>query len=168
MQVQTISNTNFKAKTTKTEFKPHQHFVTNDTKQGIQKLLWQMNHQTVYQENKAGTSFVSTILASINMGNKYKLADNRFLTAPTDSPAEFNCDCSLKMGSNHINVNSTTGEVISYDISFFKSWSSLLKEAENCIKTFIENFNNNEIVKKNSFSIGGFTQKGFEILRKYT
>ena len=143
------------------------HFLSSSARQNAELLLWKMNHETEYIENKAGTGFTSYILSSVSLDNKHKFVDNRMYCAPTDKPQEFKCDCSLYMGDNRIDINSTTGEIVKSNKGLFKTWRSLLNDAEDYIKEFIENFNDNRIVNKNKFGIKGYTKKGVEILNKY-
>ena len=72
-------------------------------KRDIQKLMYKINHDTVYAENETGTSFVSNIMASINIGAKAKFMDMRFWKKPKDKVAETkNPDCMIELGSNKI------------------------------------------------------------------
>jgi len=143
------------------------HFLSSSARENAEKLLWKMNHETEYMENKAGTGFTSYILASLYLDKDHKFVDNRMLSAPTDNPQEFKCDCSLYMGKNRVDINSKTGEIIGKEKGIFKSWNSLISDAESYIKTFIENFNDKSIVRKNKFGIKGYTEKGYQILQKY-
>lgn len=165
MEVNRIQNISFKEK--EPAFIEKKHFLSEKARANAEKLLWQMNHETEYMENKAGTGFTSYILASLYLDKKHKFVDNRMYSAPTDNPKEYKCDCSLYMGKNRIDINSKTGEIVGKEKSMFKSWRSLLDDAESYIKTFIENFNDKSIVRKNKFGIQGYTEKGYQILQKY-
>jgi hypothetical protein len=163
MKIQHVTNINFR------EYpeEGRKRFVTSEIKNGAQNLLKMMNHGTVYKENKERTSWESEILASIGLeDNKIKFVDNRMYVAPVEKAIEDVTDCTLIIGKNRIQFNSTTGEVDSYKLSWLSTWRSVISKAETYIKTFQQFFDNPEIVTKNTFGIKGYTPKGLEIIQK--
>ena len=65
-----------------------------------------------------------------------------------------------------LQFNSANGEILNHKKSFFKTWSAIYSQAESYLKTFAEEFNNSEIVKKGFVGIAGFTQKGLKQLQE--
>ena len=154
MQVNNVSKTNFQGQVNK------KYILIPAAQQNIKKLLWEMNHSTVYRENAAKTSWISKILAAVSIGDNIKFSDLRNYKRPIDNPQEFKYDCSLSIGSTLLYINSSSGEIVHAKKSFFKPWKKVLKDTKHCLQTFIDNFNNPNIVTKNSFEIGGYTPKG--------
>ncbi len=138
--------------------------MPESAKNNLQKLLYRMNHDTKYNENSAGTTFTSNILSSVNIQyDKAVFSDCRYLYRPTDKIIRCKSpDCAIQMGKNIVHMNSSTGEVFPINKSLFKSWKKVLNDAYNYIKIAIENYDNIDIIAKNSFSIRGFTKKGLE------
>lgn len=161
MKIQEVSNINFSSNAVK------KRFVDENTRANVEKLLWNMNNQTIYKENSEKTTFLSNILASVSLDKKHKFIDNRMLIAPTDAVPKGAYDCTVRLGNNILNINSTTGEIVSAEKGFFKTWNNLIQETGYFIKILLENFNDPKVVTKNRFSIKGYTKKGFEILKKY-
>ena len=160
MNVNAISGINFRA-----EQSPKKKFLTPNIQKGIQKLLREMNMNTVYKENPAHTGWESNILSSLKMGEDKVFTDYRFYIKPVVNPGNFTHDCSLEMGNTKLDINSTTGEILRHKKSWFSTWSSVYKQAEDCIKMFVENFDNPKIVKQRRLGLAGYTQKGFKILQ---
>lgn len=161
MKIDKLSNTSFYGK----EEVVKKRFLTPYAQKDVQKLMRKMNYNTIYTENEAHTEWTSEILARISVDKKYNFIDHRMYIAPIEKPQEFDCDCTLEMGKTKLNINSTTGEIVSFKKSFFRTWRSVYKQAESCLKGMLSNFDNPEVVKKHSFGISDFTKKGFEILK---
>ena len=140
--------------------------ITPEMQKFSKILLEKMNNGTKYVENEDKTSFTSNILASLNIGEKIKFSDDRLLLYKTTKPKEYPNLCTLKMGKNKISMNSDSGEILRYDKSIFKTWSSLFKQAERYLKEFVESFDEPSIVKKNFFGISELTKKGYKILQE--
>ena len=160
MQINQVSNINFESTGKK--------FVSQKTQANAQKLLKMMNSETKYSENPQGTSFTSDILASVSLGKKVRFVDNRFLVAPTDKKIPNGPDTSLYIGKKFIIFNSISGEILRYKKGFFSTYRGFLSDVDKTISALAEYFNNSDVVRKNSFKIKGFTQKGMDILNNCT
>ena len=147
MQIGSISNINFESK----------YFLSDDAKEGANALLIMMKKSTVHRKNSARSGWSTEILSSLNMDKNIKFTNARLFTRLTGNPELDKTipDCSLKIGKNQLNINITTGEVVSHKTGFFTSMNNLIAKAESCIKKFLDNFNNPDIVKKNTFETGG-------------
>lgn len=139
--------------------------ITPEMQKYSKMLLDKMNSGTKYVENEDRTGFTSNILASLNIGDKIKFSDERLLLYKTTQQKNRPEICFLKMGKNELFMDSNSGEILRYKKTFFKTWSSLFKQAERYLKEFVESFDDPNIVKKNFFGIGGLTQKGYKILQ---
>lgn len=162
MQVSSISSTSFKSNA----FDEPSFFISKEAKQNAQSLLKLMNQKTKYQENDAGTGWMSNILASVSLDKNHKFTDSRFYIAPTDRVSNNISDCMVSFGDYYACINSSTGEVVSYK----KGWLTTKRGFANRIASFInyllKNFDNDDIVQKNIFGIKGFTKKGLDIIQK--
>ncbi len=122
-------------------------------RKNIRKLMYKMNHDTVYKENKAGTSFVSEIMSAINIHDKAKFTDLRYWETPIDNPPEFNMpDCKMEFGKNTIIINSCTGEIFPIKMSFFKTCKGIVKDICEYVQCALDNYDNPNIIRKNTFS----------------
>ncbi len=111
-----------------------------------------MKKSTKYKQDGADNRWNSDILASISLGKKIKFSDYRIYIQSKKIP-EKACDCSLHIGKNIININSATGQITGYETGIFMGLSKLISKAEKYIKTFVDNFDNPNVVTKNTFSI---------------
>ena len=159
MQINQVSNINFESTGKK--------FVSQKTQANAQKLLKMMNSETKYTENSQGTTYTSDIMASISLGDNVRFVDNRFLVAPTNKIPN-GPDTSLYIGKKFITFNSISGEILRYKKGFFSTYRGFLSDVDKTISALAEYFNNSDVVRKNSYKIKGFTQKGMDILNSYT
>lgn len=158
MQINSVTNINFEAK---------KHvFISNQAKENAHLLLQKMNSRTTYKENSAHTGFESQILSSISTNKNVKFTDARIFLQPEQLRYNNTPDCTLHIGKNYLNINSKTGEVVSYKRGFLMSLSSFISKAESCLNNFLINFDNPDVVKKHTFGIAGFTEKGLKILEE--
>ena len=68
-------------------------------------------------------------------------------------------------GKTELLLDNMSGAVKALHKPFFKRWSGIMKNAEEILKTAVENFDNNEVVEKRFLGVKGFTQKGSEIIQ---
>ena len=136
--------------------------ISKDAQANAVGLLKKMNNETVYQEYANGTRYTENILASISMGDT-KFVDYRYLYTPTKNTDKDIAFCNIQIGKNELDINAKTGEITGYKKTFFTTWNTLLKRAEDALNTMMHNFDNKEVVTKNFFPIAGFTKKWFRI-----
>ena len=164
MKIDNIQSTNFQSRN---PFSQKRRFMTLTMQSRTNSLLQKMNNGTQYKQDETGTSFISNVLASINIiGKDVKFTDERYLLGPVQKPENYPSKCSLEMGKTYLCMNAITGEILAHKKSFFRSWKSVLSQAESCLQIFTENFNNSEVVKQSFLIIPGYTKKGAEILKK--
>ncbi len=152
MKIQKIKSQNFERK---------QHFLSVDGTMNMQKLLGKMNNETVY--TSTGKTFESKVLRKINVENKARFTDKRFLV---DKSNNVYGESTLTFDNTELAIDNTSGEITNYKKPFFKSWKNIISKAEEIISTAVNNFDNNNIVKKNFIKISGFTLEGAKNLRK--
>ena len=152
MRIEKIQPQNFEGK---------QRFLSADGTMKVQKLLKKMNNETVY--NATGDTFESKVLGRININNEAGFTDKRFLVAKSD---ELFGESTLNFDKTELVIDNTSGEIKEHRKPFFKSWKKVLSKAEELISTAIDNFDNNDVVRKRFIKIGGFTRKGAEKLKQ--
>ena len=159
MQINSISNVNFKAKG---------YYISNQARENAQKLLQEMNKSTKYKENSAHTGWNADILSTISTDKNVKFTDARYFIRPTDKVQENVdiADFTIQIGKNYLSVNSSTGKVLSSKVGVFSSLNRVISKAEYYINYLLDNFKNSELVKQKRFPIAGFTQKGIKILEE--
>ena len=159
MKINNIQNTDFQGK------EKAKVYLSKGMQKDIQKLMYEMNHDTKYEQSANGNCFKSYILGAIMIDKKALFMDKRFLCAPTDKIRTFkNPDCTIEFGHNAVDINSQTGEVFARKKYFWKSLTKVLEQGHSYIKSALENYNNAEVVEKRTLGICGVTQKGAAML----
>ena len=71
------------------------------------------------------------------------------------------------MGKFKLVIDNKSGEIVSNNKPFYKTWSSLMKKLGEALSMFNVHYNDVNVVKKSRMGIEGFTQKVFEKLQQY-
>ena len=137
MKIQAVQDRTFQAK---------QRFLSLEAKKNMQALLHKMNNETVMDCTETTFAFY----------------DRRFFCAPSKDLTGFS---ELVTGKTELLLDNMSGAVKALHKPFFKRWSGTMKNAEEILKTAVENFDNNEVVEKRFLGVKGFTQKGSEIIQ---
>ena len=147
MQVNPISYINFNSK----------YYISNDAKETANALLYRMKKDTVHKKDPKTSNWCTEILSTLSMG-KVQFTHTALYNPHTGNPkiSKNFPDCTLKVGKNFLNINIKTGEVLSYNTGVFTSLSGLISKADKYMKDLLDNFNNPDIVKKNTFKTGGY------------
>ena len=137
MQVQKINNITFQGK----------RYINKNMQANAQILLDKIADETKQITGKFPESRLRTELEIPNMG---KIVDENHLIQ-TFEPPHFE----MKIGKNTLYVNNATREIELYNKpSFFSSWKSILKKAEEMLDIAAEHYNDSNAVKKNVKDIG--------------
>lgn len=147
MQVHSISSINFESK----------YHISADAIEDANALLYMMKKNTVHKKNPKTSGWSTELLSSLKMG-KVKFTNAALFVPPTANPelSKNIPDCILQVGKNLLNINSKTGEVISYKIGVFTSLKCFISKADKYIRELLNNFNNTDVVKKTTFETGGY------------
>ena len=147
MQVSPISNINFSSK----------RYISDDAKEAAMVLLYRMKKDTVYKKNPKTSSWCTELLSTVSMG-KVKFTNAELFTPSVSSIEQSKKipDCTLQIGKNFLNINSKTGEDLSYKASLFTTLGSLISKADKYLRDILDNFNNSDVVKRNTFVTGGY------------
>ena len=140
---------------TKGLFLPKGNYLSPEGTENTQMLLRMMNENTKYSFDSKKNGWQIDILSSLSEGKKAKFSDNRIYLSTEHNPKK-NVkipDCILKIGKNKLLINSYTGEILSYEKGIFTRLKTLISISEHYIAKFINNFDNPEIVTKNTFGI---------------
>lgn len=151
MKIQAVQDRTFQAK---------QRFLSLEAKKNMQALLRKMNNETVMDCTE--TTFSSKMLTGIKINKDSAFYDRRFFCAPSKDLTGFS---ELVTGKTELLLDNMSGAVKALHKPFFKRWSGIMKNAEEILKTAVENFDNNEVVEKRFLGVKGFTQKGSEIIQ---
>lgn len=148
MQINSVSNLNFESKV---------YRISPQAQENAGILLKLMKTATVHKKNAFNSGWQSEILSSLSMADGINFSNARlFIHLPGNSVENKKIpDFTLKMGNNTLNVNNETGEVITHKVGVFTSLSRVIKKAEKCISDLLDNFNDSDVVKKNTFSLDG-------------
>lgn len=152
MQVNNIQSVNFNAK---------QRFLSPETTKNMQVLLEKMNGETVFQCSE--NTFKSDMLTGLNIKKKGDFYDLRCLTRKSNNLK----GCSeLNMGKTTLLIDNETGSVKPIKKPFYKTWSNILQQVTDLIKTAVDNFDDKNVVEKRFIGISGFTQKGSDKIQE--
>jgi len=158
MKIQQIQPTDFQGK------KRVYALISDNMRGDIQKLMYNMNHETKYEQCTNGNCFRSYITGALKIKERALFMDKRFLCAPTEKTYVLDySDCSIEFGRNQLDINSQTGEAFVRK-PFWKSLKQVIKQGHEYIKDGIENFDNAEVVEKRRIGICGVTEKGAKII----
>ena len=136
-------------------FQPRGNYLSPEGTVNTQMLLQLMNENTKYSFDAKKNSWQIDILSSLSEGKKAKFSDNRIYLSTDQNPKK-NVkipDCVFNIGKNKLLINSYTGEILSYEKGIFTRLKTLISISEHYIAKFINNFDNAEIVTKNTFAI---------------
>ena len=139
--------------------------VSDLMKNDVQRLLYNMNHETRYEQSTNGNFFKSYILGALKIENKALFIDKRFLCAPTEKYRNLcQADCSIEFGYNKLEINSQTGDVFASKKPFWRSLKRVVSKGHEFVQKALENYDNSAFVDKRTIGICGVTEKGAKIL----
>lgn len=140
-------------------FAGKQHFVSKQSQENLKNILSKMNSEAFYANN--GDVFVSSKISGLKINGKAFLKDNRVFVKPSNN---LKGTTSLDFGRTHLKIDNQTGEIISHKKSFFTTWKSILKKADNYIQQALQNYDNKKVVNKRKITIEGLTKNGYQKL----
>ncbi|PWL78732.1 hypothetical protein DBY21_03640 [Candidatus Gastranaerophilales bacterium] len=131
----------------------------------LKTVLTKMNADTKYEATEY--SFRSKILTGLSIKDKAKLIDERLFLKSLRSDKQMVKKSIIKMGKFKLVIDNKSGEIVSNNKPFYKTWSSLMKKLGEALSMFNVHYNDVNVVKKSRMGIEGFTQKVFEKLQQY-
>ena len=122
------------------------------------RLLKMMDDSAKYSINPDKTSYTMEMYTSLNLGKKIKFINNRYFypAGCKERMKENFPDFTIEIGNNRLDVNRETGNVIKYRTGIFTGLKRLISKAENAILDMACNFNNPDVVKKNTLGIRNY------------
>ena len=146
MQLNSISSINFES---------NGRYLSQRGRANAQQLLDKMSKSTTCKVNSSGTRRTYQIVSSLCLKDNIKFSDARlYIEQPEASEEAVKVpDCIMEIGKNTLSINSKTGEILKHKVGFFSSLGRVIYKAESSLKTLLDNFDNNWIVKKNTFEI---------------
>ena len=151
MQISAPTSINFEAKG---------YYISPKARANAETLLKMMKKNTSHKFNPISSEWHTEILSSLNMKDKIKFSNARLFTRSTTEQIENKTvpDCTLIIGKNILNINSETGQILSYKTGIFSSINGVIRKANKYINDFMDNFNNTNVVKRNTFKTGGYIE----------
>ena len=151
MQVSPIqqNNVNFEAK---------QRFLNQQQYENLKTTLKRMNSDVKYVEDEEGMHFASRLVSRMTADNiNAEIIDGRYYVKKVaDNKQMAHGQTELRIENVDLKIDNKTAEIVSYDKPLFKSWSKIMEKMSEALAIFA---NSNDI-KKHSFGISGFTNKG--------
>jgi hypothetical protein len=71
----------------------------------------------------------------------------------------------FKVENTQLVIDTESGEIEKYNKPFLKRWSKVMENVDKYLSMFKENFNNSNVVEKESFKISGMTPEAFEVFQ---
>ena len=156
MKIDSTSLISFESKT------PKLKTVSSDAQTKAKTLLKMMSSENVIKENADGTKYTADILLSISI-DKAKFTDEKIFQTKTAKTLIKNPTYTFRLGKkNVLLIDTETGEILGYSLSFFKTLSGLLSQFEKTLNSMIYNFDNDSVVKKHFLPLAGYTKKGLK------
>ena len=134
--------------------------ISQAAKDNACKLLKMMDDGTTYSLNPDKSSYTVDVLASINIGKKAKFTSNHYILPNAKMYQEGKYpDFTMQIGNKRLDVNCQTGEILRYETGLFTGLKTLISVTEHYISKMIDNFNNPDVLTKNTFSFQNNIQK---------
>ncbi len=155
MQVHNIQSTSFQGKT--------RRFVTPEVKEGIRELLTKMNSETDYKTNKY--VFKSEFTKSLKYGDKAEFIDGRLYLTKFPKSEQMQKETLFTIGKTQLVIDNKTGEIIKFVKPFFTTWKKIMKNVDEYVNLFKQNYDNSNVITKKRLSMQGFTEEGQMLLK---
>ena len=155
MKVQPIqsiqSNTNFEAK---------QRFLTPAQRKNVNVLIEKMGNNRSYTTNGM---FFELLITNRLKANNSEFVGAR-LAMEKDEP--FFDKIHFTVDKAKLVIDSKSGEIENWQKPFFTRWSTIMKNIDNYLAFFVQNFDNPSFVKKEGLKLSGMTKEAFEVFSK--
>lgn len=152
MKVQSIQNT--------PDFGKTKRYITKQSLDDIEKLLFRMNQETKYQSNE--NYFTSTILKCLKHKDDVTFIDGRIYLSQVPKDKQMRGETLFTIGKTELVIDNKTGEITDYVKPFYVMWSRVMKKISQYLTSFQLNFDDSSVVEKRFLKIHGFTEKGLE------
>ncbi len=141
-------------------FSKKPRYIPADMKENTCKLLTKMNLEAVHKTS--ADFFETSEVRGLKIGDAY-FKDGKFL-AERDSEDRLTAygkgKSMLEFNKVRLVIDNRNGQIIKHKKPFFKSWKSILKQAQSIISTGLEQYNNTDIVQKIMYKKRGLTPLG--------
>ena len=138
--------------------------ITQNSFNNIKNILTKMNSKTEYADD--GYSFSAKILNRLSVGDQAEFVDGRHFIQKIPAESQMRGETKLVMGKTQLTIDNQSGRIIKSKKPFYKSWKTVLKNADKYLNIIAENLENSKIVKQHKITIFGFTKNGAEKIKK--
>ena len=136
-------------------------FITPEMHGKIEYLLTKMNSET--KEHSNNYRHCSVFIKSLKYQNKAEFTDGRMIFNKTAPDKQMVKESFLNFDHSYLVINNKTGEIIEYDKPLLSSWKQLFKKAEMYLNSFIKNYDNSALVKKEWLKHKELTPEGEKV-----
>ena len=142
----------------KVNFEAKQRFLNAQQYSDLKTTLTRMNSEVEYTEDKSGMHFASRLIGRMTSNNiNAEIIDGRYYVGKvTDNKQMAIGQTELRLGNIKLKIDNKTAEIVSCDKPLFSRWSKVMEKVSKALATFA----NSHDIKKHSFGISGFTNKG--------
>ena len=138
--------------------------ITQNSFNNIKNILTKMNSKTEYADD--GYSFSAKILNRLSVGDQAEFVDGRHFIQKIPAESQMLGETKLIIGKTKLTIDNKSGRIIKSKKPFYKSWKTVLKNADKYLNIIAENLENAKIVKQHKITIFGFTQNGAEKIKE--
>lgn len=143
-------------------FEGRKRVLTPQMHDNLKSILTKMNSEAKYEATEF--TFRSNFLIGLNIKDKAELIDDRLFIKASRSEDQMVKQSIIKLGKIEFVIDNKSGEIVSNNKPFYKTWSSLMKKLGDTLSMFNLRYNDSNVVKKSEIGIEGFTHKGIEKL----
>ena len=146
----------------KVNFESRQRFLNAQQYNDLKTTLTRMNSEVEYAEDKGGMHFASRLIGRMTSNNiNAEIIDGRYFVGKVaDSKQMAIGQTELRLGNIKLKIDNKTAEIVSCDKPLFSRWSKVMEKVSKALAIFA----NSHDIKKYSFGISGFTDKGARAL----
>ncbi len=139
-------------------------YVTPNIRDGINVLLTRMNSEITTETNQYCTH--SHFIHSLIHKNKAEFIDFRQIHKKISPEKQVVGKSGIKIGKTELVIDNKTGEIVEYYKPIFTFWKRVMKNVQKYVDIFLENYDNDKIVKKNFLCKRELTDLGIEAQSK--
>ena len=142
----------------KVNFEAKQRFLNAQQYSDLKTTLTRMNSEVEYAEDKGGMHFASRLVGRMTSDNiNAEIIDGRYYVGKVaDNKQMALGQTELRIGNVKLKIDNKTAEIVSYDKPLFTRWGKVMEKISKALAIFA----NSHDIKKHSFGISGFTNKG--------
>ena len=145
-------------------FSSKQKMMSLKMTENVQSLLHKMNAEV--KKITDGDNCDTLIIKKIYLKNGISFEDERHFKNVHPFSEQMKGFSKLEMGKTFMEFDNESGEIADYRKPFLKPWYFFIKQAEKYLENMNKNFNNKDVVRKETLKLHGLTPEGEKKIHK--